>query len=317
MDWTNICAFPKGYRASGRPRLLLTGSNGLLGQALLGTISSLFPSHWEVIAIARGPARGPALSVPYASIDLTDATNFGAFVKALRPAYVLHTAAMTQVDDCEKQQQKAYAHNVTTVETLLANLPRDGFVLHFSTDFVFDGTQSPYREEDVPAPCNYYGVTKQLSEALLQKSRLPWTLIRSSWVYGTGVALSRPPLLLWARKALAEGRSLSMVHDQWRMPTFVKDLAGAALQALRLRKQGIFHISGEECFTPYDMLQTAAHYWGYPDQLIKATDTATLAQRAPRPRKTLFSLKKAKQALNYRSHSLRDALQIMDKTYPS
>ena len=312
MDWTNRCVFPKEYEPSQRPRLLLTGSCGLLGQAILRLSLQSPPSDpkWSLIAHGRSHPRGLAKQYPYIACEITETQKLGELIKALAPSYVVHAAAMTEVDACEKQQKKAYNHNVSALRALLSSLPPDTFVLHLSTDFVFDGTQSPYQEEDPMSPCNYYGITKQLSEQLLAEASQPWAIIRTSLVYGTGVALSRPPLLSWAKEALAKGKKLPIVNDQWRMPTFVDDLAVACLRVLRDRREGIFHISGEEPLTPYAMLRQAAHYWGYDPDLIEAVDTATLAQVAARPPRTLFSLQKAKEVLNYQSHSLLEALQL-------
>ena len=309
MDWTSRCSYPKGYTPSCRPRLLLTGSNGLLGQAILNAIAADADLPWEVIALSKGSARGPSRAVPYIALDITDTLDFAALVRLLEPSYVIHTAAMTDVDACETQKRTAYQHNVAPVEVLCDALPMDAFVLHLSTDFVFSGRAEAYEESDTRTPLNYYGRTKQQSEELLEQSKISWAVVRTSLVYGRGEALTRLPLLFWVKKSLEDGRQLRFVDDQWRMPTFVVDLAEACLTILRQRVAGIFHISGQEVFTPYNMMRHAAAQWGYEASLVQPTETATLGQRAPRPSRSILSLKKAIRVLNYQSHSFLEALR--------
>ena len=312
MQWEKICDLPKRYTPSSGPRLLLTGANGLLGQAVLRAETEA-PTHWTLIASGKGPPRALSHTVPYVSVDATDATAFGNAISTLSPAYVLHAAAMTQVDDCEKKKEEAYTCNLLPLETLLSAVDTDCFVLLLSTDFVFDGTKNPYDESERPAPCNYYGHTKLLAEQLLQASAQPWAVVRTSMVYGMGESLNRVPLLGRVRRALKQGQKLQMVNDQWRRPTFVDDLAAACLCILQKKQPGIFHITGEEELTPYEMTRRAASYWGYDKTLIQLTDTATLAQLAPRPRRTLLDIEKAKLLLNYTPSRFLQGLRILDK----
>ncbi len=312
MDWMKRCVFPKDYTYKERPRLLLTGSNGLVGQAVLRAVAQAVTPEWTVIACGRGAPRGLSLTVPYVSIDVADSMSFGPCLQELAPAYVLHAAAMTQVDECEIAHMTAYNQNVQAVETLLAAIPSTCFVLHLSTDFVFDGTQSPYAEDATYSPCNYYGLTKQYAEQRLQTALQPWTVVRTSLVYGYGESLRRLPFLSQVKKRLKKGEHVRMVDDQWRQPTFVDDLATACLRLLTERKEGIFHISGEERFTPYEMVCTAARDWGYDLAYVHAVSTDTFATPATRPKETIFCLDKAKKELGYSTHTLKEALQSLE-----
>ena len=314
MQWTEICKLPKGYKPSSAPRLLLTGSNGLLGQAVLRAAASN-NTNWTIIASSRDHPRGPSREVPYVDVDIASDTAFRQVLDVVSPSYVLHTAAMTQVDLCEEQKKNAYRCNLSALETLLSSVPSDCFVVQLSTDFVFDGTKSPYAEDATLQPCNYYGITKQLAEERLLSAKLPWAIVRTSMVYGMGEELRRPPLLSWVRSALKQDQQLKMVNDQWRRPTFVDDLALACLRILSNKCRGIFHITGEECFTPYEMVRNAARHWGYDEKLVQLTDTTTLNQRANRPPETLLLLERTKKKLNYQPRSFAQALRDMDNLY--
>ena len=312
MQWARICSLPQGYRPSERPRLLLTGANGLLGQAVLRAVSEEL-TDWTIVASSYGPPRSLSYTVPYVSVDITDSNVFGAVVSTLSPTYVLHTAAMTKVDVCEERKKEAHACNLQAVETLLSTVSSECFLLLLSTDFVFDGMQNPYDETAKYAPCNYYGLTKKLAEERLRTSGRSWAVVRTSLVYGIEESPKKVPFLSWVRKDLARGQQLQMLNDQRRRPTFVDDLAVACLRILQRKKEGIFHITGEEELTPYEMVRKAASYWGYDETLVQLTDTLRLAQRATRPRRTLLDIEKAKQVLSYRPRSFLQALRDMDK----
>ena len=314
MDWTKKCVFPRGYVSSGRARLLITGSNGLVGQAILAALARGKVGDWEVVASGRNEAQGRSKMCPYVSVDVSNRGDFSEMLRTLKPACVLHAAAMTQVDACEQQQELAYKSNVVPIKILLESLPKDCFLLHLSTDFLFDGTNSPYRENSPYTPCNYYGYTKQFTEVLLLQAAHPVAIVRTSLLYGKNESHTKKThLLTWAKQTLEAGKPLKMINDQWRRPTFVGDLVDACLLILKKRFEGIFHVTGTEDFTPHSMISASARYWGYDEALIEAIDTNTLGQVAKRPLKTILCLENTQKKLDYRPHTLLDALKLMDK----
>jgi dTDP-4-dehydrorhamnose reductase len=225
---------------------------------------------------------------------------------------VINTAAMTQVDQCETEKEQCWLANVTAVKYLVAACENTkSRLIHVSTDFIFDGSHGPLDENEKPGPVNYYGESKLAGEVVIQNSSLDWTILRTVLVYGITSDLSRSNIVLWVKKNLEDGKTINVVNDQWRTPTLAEDLAmGCYLVALKKAK-GIYHISGEEMMTPYDIAVQTAKFFNLDQSLIKATDSTKFKQPAARPLKTGFDITKAKAELNYQPHSFTDGLAVL------
>jgi len=161
-------------------KILITGSNGLLGQKLVYALRN--DASVECIATARGENRLREKSgYTYATLDLTHAAAVDAVFAEARPEAVIHTAAMTNVDACELDPPGCLLQNVVATEHLVRAAVRHGshFIL-LSTDFIFDGLNGPYREEDVPAPLSVYGRSKLESERIVMNAGLAgWGIART------------------------------------------------------------------------------------------------------------------------------------------
>ena len=181
-----------------------------------------------------------------------------------------------------------------------------------STDFVFDGQAGPYSEDDQPNPLSYYGETKVEAEKIIQASDCRWTILRTILVYGVTANMSRSNIVLWAKSALEKGEPIHVVNDQWRMPTLALDLAEACLLAAEKGATGIFHISGEDMMTVYELVRKVADFWSLDSSLIIPISSKDLNQEAKRPLKTGFILNKAIRVLGYKPHSFSEGLEIVD-----
>lgn len=186
-------------------KLLITGANGLLGQKLVAQLQG--NRDWHVLATSRGDYRGPAGNIAYQSMDIEDRQQVLSTVAAFGPEVILHTAAMTHVDQCEQNREACWRANVEAVQHLIAAAEQQqAFLLHVSTDFIFDGEQGPYAEEAVPAPVNFYGESKLEAERLVQQSHTPWAIARTVLVYGITNSLSRSNIILWVKIAWSRAR---------------------------------------------------------------------------------------------------------------
>jgi dTDP-4-dehydrorhamnose reductase len=233
-------------------------------------------------------------------------------IKKHRPDVVINTAAMTHVDHCEQQKKECWRQNVDAVANLIsACQTTDSFLIHISTDFIFDGKNGPYLEEAEPNPLSYYGESKLASEKLLQASTIKWAIVRTVLVYGVVHDMSRSNIILWVRENLRNGKSIQVVNDQWRTPTLAEDLAEGCILIANKRAQGIYNISGEELLTPYDIAVQTADFFNLDKSLIKEVDGSVFKQPAVRPAKTGFVLTKAKKQLGYSPHSFLQGLSIM------
>lgn len=294
-------------------RILLTGSNGLLGQKIVSKLANR--SDVKLIATSRGANRHPQTSgYEYHSLDLLDKAAIGEALRSHKPEVVIHTAAMTQVDACEEDRETCDSLNIGVVENLSEFCKVLGcHMVHISTDFIFDGAEGPYAEDALPNPVNYYGQSKLKAEEAIIGSGVSHAILRTILLYGITPAMSRSNIVLWVRKSLEAGKGIQVVSDQMRSPTLVEDLADASIEAALRRANGIYHISGPEAMRVIDIAYRVADFWGLDRALISETDSASLAQRAKRPPITGFIIDKARQDLDYRPHTLEEGLAVLDQ----
>lgn len=225
-------------------KILITGSNGLLGQKLV----SLLKNDHQLLATSSGQnIINDKSNYSYSSLDITDAKSVELLFHSFKPDVVINTAAMTNVDGCEDEKDKCFDINVKAVQTL-ADLCQDSnaHLIHISTDFIFDGQDGPYKEDDLANPLSYYGKSKYESELVLDESKANWTILRTIILYGTADNLKRNNIVLWGRKALKDGQSLNIIDDQFRSPTLAEDLAQACRLALEKNALGIYNASGKD-----------------------------------------------------------------------
>jgi dTDP-4-dehydrorhamnose reductase len=294
-------------------KILVTGSNGLLGQKLTDMLR--YHSDYELIASSKGENRYPETEgYTYEQLDVTDYTDIERLIVKYQPYAVIHTAAMTNVDQCESEKEACQKLNVDSVAHLIKLANQHPFYLvHLSTDFIFDGTTGPYKETDAPNPLSLYGHSKNDAELLLLASNINYSILRTIIVYGVAAAMSRSNIVLWAKGALEKGSPIKVVNDQYRMPTLAEDLAKACILAIEKRAQGIFHISGKDYMSVIEMVRRIAKFFKLDDSIIEETDSSTLNQAAARPPKTGFVLDKAIHELGYAPHSFEEGLAVVQK----
>ena len=289
-------------------KILVTGSNGLLGQKLMRLLVA--DSTAEIVAISRGDNRlNYTNGYTYESIDITDHSATMEVVLKHRPDVVVNTAAMTNVDDCELNQPECWTANVTSVENLVAACKEtNSFLVHVSTDFIFDGTEGPLSEDAIPNPVNYYGESKLAAEKVIIASNLDYAIARTVLVYGIVPDMSRSNIILWVKESLENGKAINVVDDQWRTPTLAEDLAMGCYLIARKKAAGIFNISGSDMLTPYDMAMKVVAYFELDGSLISHADSSTFSQPAKRPPKTGFIIDKAIAELGYYPHSFDEGI---------
>ena len=293
--------------------ILVTGSNGLLGQKITEKI--LTEGRLNLIATAKGANRFPVDGgYEYAEMDILNAEQVKQVVLKYQPDAIIHTAAMTNVDTSETNKDACYQLNVAATQNLVSFCEEHHiYFIHLSTDFVFDGGDGPYVETDDPNPLSYYGETKLLAELAVQNSKAKWAILRTVLVYGITADISRSNIVLWAKGALERKQPINVVNDQWRTPTLAEDLAEACLLAVENDAQGVYHIAGKDYMSIADLVRKVADYWSLDHSLILEISSAGLNQKAKRPAKTGFVLAKAIEDLKYNPHSFEEGLRIVDE----
>jgi len=293
--------------------ILVTGSNGLLGQKL--TEKVLAEGRVKLIATSKGANRYPiANGYEYAEMDILNNGLVKQVIEKYQPDAIIHTAAMTNVDTGEADKELCHQLNVDATQNLISLCEKNNIrFIHLSTDFIFDGADGPYKEEDAPNPLSYYGETKLLAELAVKESTANWAILRTILVYGITNDMSRSNIVLWAKGALEKGQAINVVNDQWRMPTLAEDLAEACLLAVEKNAQGIYHVSGKDYISIAGLVRKVADYWSLDKSIISEISSESLNQSAKRPIKTGFVLDKTIKDLDYKPHSFEEGLKIVDE----
>lgn len=254
-------------------KILLTGASGALG-SVLGPV--LKDQGHEV----QGWCWQHPTDPDWIAVDLRDAQAVQWHVQRFLPELVIHTAALTDVDACERDPDTAFAHNVTaTVHLRQAIGNRATKVIHISTNDVFDGTRGAYTEVDVPRPINVYARSKYLAEQVWQDA--PHHLIVRTTFLSPHMR-GKQGFFSWVCEALQAGRSLSVVTDQWNAP--VSSLTLSHWIGQLLAAEGICHLASER-LSRFAQAQMIARALGYDPALILPCTRKDLASvwAAPRP----------------------------------
>jgi dTDP-4-dehydrorhamnose reductase len=301
-------------------KILITGSNGLLGQKLVYKLRNR--AGITCIATARGENRLVKQDgYIYEQLDITDKKNVEQVFSKHLPEVIINTAAMTNVDACETDREGAWLLNVTAVENQVKVLeqltqkqpPYQPHFIHLSTDFIFDGTRGPLDENETPNPLSYYAETKLEAEKIVMASSVDWAIARTVLVYGIVDNMSRSNIVLWVKANLEQGKSINVVDDQFRTPTLAEDLADGCILIAEKKAKGIYNISGKDFYSILELAHTVADYYGLDKNLIKPSKSADIKQPAKRPPITGFIIDKAVRELGYKPHSFTEGIAILEE----
>ena len=293
-------------------KVLITGANGLLGQYL---VKLLLRKKYTVIATGRGASRLPLeghTRYKYYSLDITEDQSLHDVIATVKPECIIHAAAMTQVDDCEIKKEEAFKINVSGTLKLMGFA--EEYSQHFifiSTDFVFDGKKGNYTEDELTEPISWYGFTKMQAEQFVHHCKIPSTIVRTCLVYGNSIPGGRRNIITWVKDQLEKKERIKVVDDQWRTPTWAGDLANGISLVIEKKALGIFHISGKDLLTPYQMALKTADFFSLDKSLIERVNATTFTQPALRPPKTGFVIEKARMKLGYEPLSFAEGLKQM------
>ena len=294
-------------------KILITGSNGLLGQKLVYNLKQR--KDVELYATAIGENRLIDKSgYSFLSLDITDRNNVNKVIENVGPDVIINTAAMTNVDACELNKEACWKINVDAVNYLVeASIKSNSHFIHLSTDFVFDGESGPYSEKDTPNPLHYYAESKLAAEKIIQKKSNNWAVLRTIIIYGITDNMSRSNLVLWSKGEIEKGNTIRVVNDQYRSPTLAEDLAEGCIAVADKNAQGIYHLSGPETNSILELVYKVAEYYNLDKSKIIHVTSASLNQPAKRPLKTGFIIEKAKTDLNFNPMNFDEGIKFLEQ----
>jgi dTDP-4-dehydrorhamnose reductase len=272
-------------------KLLITGGSGLLGGHLVAQAAGRF----DVMTTHRN--RPPEQRfAPSVHIDLTDAALVQQLFEEHQPQIIIHTAAVSHLDECERYPQMAFRNNVMATRNLVDAAETLGSrFIYISTDMVFDGNSKYYRETDEPAPLSVYGRSKLEAEQIVR--RLPDSVIvRSALIYGRpadgGSSFSD-----WIESNLRRGEPVPLYTDQFRTPIFVANLAEILLELSELTWSGLLHVGGSDRLDRFSFGRQLCEIAGYDVALLRPVLMDDHHLPASRPRDLSLNIEKARSLL--------------------
>lgn len=287
-------------------RIMIIGANSKTAEAVQRVLS--IETDYELLLVSRTPLTTTADVVEG---DITDRKKLKELCMKFRPTVIVNTAAVTDVDGCENQKQEAWTINVKGVENLVQMCRLfDSRLIHFSTDYVFDGTKGPYTEEDKPEPLGYYGKTKLASENICKTGNIPYSIIRTNVLYGSATS-RHTDFVRWALLKLATNETLHIVNDQYSNPTFIDDLGHAVELLIKRKRYGIYHISGADWVNRWEFAKKIATVFGFTNSTILPIKTEELQQTAPRPLYGGLVTLKAETDLRMKMTSIESGLSTL------
>ncbi len=242
-------------------RILVTGSNGLLGQKLAELFSRSANYNLLLTSKQEHSVFDEEL-IRYRQLDTTHKREVQSIIEEFEPEVIVNAAAVTNVDLCETERELAWKANVASVENLVYAAKLTGSkIIQVSTDYVFDGKNGPYSELDRPNPLSYYGRTKLASENVIHAGGIPATIVRTMVLYGAGLNV-KANFALWLVQNLGEGKPVRVVDDQIGNPTLADDLAYAILKIVEMDRSGLYHVSGPDLISRYDVaIKLSRNFW--------------------------------------------------------
>lgn len=293
-------------------KVLITGANGLLGQKLV----IHFSKWYEVLSTDLQPESFiPIKHFQYTPLDVTNFALVDELLTDFAPDLIINAAAYTDVDGCEENKELAWQVNVEAVRNLADYCKRSKIKLvHYSTDYIFDGLNGPYAEDARPNPLSYYGQTKLLSEEIIQESGVEYLLIRSNVLFGTGERV-KDNFFLWMIKKFKAGQPFGVVDDQFNNPTLAENLALATLEAVERNLKGVINLAGSEYLSRYDFALKVADIFGFDSTLVSPIKTESLEQKASRPMKGGLKIDLAKTLIQLPLLDVKTALEFMKAYY--
>lgn len=293
-----------------KKRAVIIGANGLLGQKVVDA----FAPHFRVIATGREDAPVRDLpNVEYIRLDLLDYRRVKDFFADIQPHFVVNCAAFTDVDGAEDNRKIARKVNATAVKKMVQVLRRvDSKFVQISTDYIFNGTNGPYRENSRPNPVNYYGQTKWEAENAIKASGIDYLIFRTNVLYGVADKVGQN-FVLWVLQSLGDEKEIHVVDDQINNPTLANGLAEGILLGCVMNARGVYHYAGTELVSRYEFAYRIAEHFGLSTELIHPCTTAELQQTAPRPLQSGLITDKVVEELHIRLYDLCAGLKQVEK----
>ena len=287
-------------------KILITGGSGLLGS----NIAKLAAPKFEVYA-TYNKNEVSMKDIHFFQIDLTKKEQL-VKIEQIKPDFIIHCAALTNVDYCEDYPDEAYNQNVLASINIAEIAPKIGaYLMHISTDSVFDGGKGNYKENDIPNPINIYGRTKLEAEQNISSIHACSCIVRTN-IYGWNKR-DKFSLAEWMLNKLTNNEELPALKDIYFSPMLVNDLAEVLFKLQERKYEGIIHIAGSETCSKLGFAYMIAEVFDLDKSLIKPISIHELGLKAPRGKNTSLNVSKAEKKLKEHLPKVKGGLEKMKK----
>ena len=295
-----------------KKKICVIGASGLLGHKIISNYN-----NYEIFGTYNQTQVNDD-NVPLIQLDITNSQDCEKIIH-LKPDFIINTAAITNVDYCEKYKEKANLVNVIGTQNVVRIAKKlNCKLVHISTDGIFSGKNLNYVEDDLPNPINQYGKTKLESENAV-KLLDDYLILRTNVLYGyvsKNQIKSRSNYLkplnfgLWVLSELHQNKNIKIVNDQFSNPTLADNLARIIIDCIKMNLVGTFHSTDLTCISRLDFSKKIAKKFGFSEKAITEISLKDLNLLAPRPLKTCLDCSKIiKNGITL--SNLDDALDIL------
>jgi len=293
-------------------KLLIIGASGLLGSKLSKIAQNENFDIYSVYNKTKPPFGAPI------QLNIINKKALDLLFQKVKPEVVIHTAALTNVDKCEKEKKIALKINAEATKNIAVECKKQkSFLIYVSTDYVFNGNKGLYTENDVPDPINYYGYTKLKGEEHIQNNLSNYCIARTSVIYGAAQATGKINFALWLLNKLKKNEKVTIVKDQWNSPTLNKNLAEMILEIIKKGYRGIYHLSGATRIDRYSFCKILAQNFNLDTTLIEPIYSKDFVWKAKRPKDSSLNTQKAVQTLSKTPFNIEQSINALKKDIES
>lgn len=292
-------------------KILITGAEGQLGKALQIGLADKF----NILPTTRQPSQLAKNRRNVQTLDITNKIEISIVLESFKPDIIINCAAYTDVDGSEINKELAHQVNVEGLRNLIQLSEINTYLIQISSDYIFDGDNGPYGEDEHTFPVNYYGKTKLEAENILRGTRRKWAIFRPNVLYSPDL-FSKGNFFAWAYKSLLKKQSISVVSDQISNPTLTQQFVKAIIQCVIMDFEGILHIGSDDYISRYEFAMEIAKVFGFDAGLIRNINTESLTEKvnsynAKRPLHSGLVVDKIEKELNISSYSTNYNLKAL------
>jgi len=288
-------------------KFLVTGSAGLVGTQVVKDLEEKGETVYSTYHNTK-----PEFGIP-TLMDLEQPDKIGNIVEKMKPDSIIHLAAMTNVDECEKEKDLAMKINAKATEILSKKAAKQkSFFVYVSTDYVFDGKQGMKKESDQPNPIGFYGKSKLEGEKSVMNSAASWCIARTSTPFGLHQKKKSFPL--WVAENLQNKNKINLIVDQFTSPTYVPNLSKMLIEIASRQIVGILHVAGETRISRYEMAELVADKLNLDKMLLNPITTEQMNWIAKRPKDSSLDVSLASSILNEKPLNVEKGLDNFVKT---